>query len=206
MMIRVAGVLGLLSGIMAFAFPVVFGGLDPAYDSARDFISELGAVDAPNAGLVNTYGFLPTGVAMCVFVILAWAVSPRSWSAFFGFAGLFLFAAGYVGAAFFQCDAGCRPENPSFDHILHSLFAAPGYLLAPGFMASLAVAARGWPGGGWLAPLAGIGAVVSVVALSNFLSDGPQAGLWQRILEACVLTWVLGFGCYALVRRTGASG
>jgi hypothetical protein len=203
---RFAGLLGIVSALMGFAFPIVFAAMDPAYDPARDFISELGAVGAPNAAIVNAYGFLPPGVLMIAFAILAWAVLPRSWPAFWGFAGIFLFAIGYVGAAFFPCDAGCRPASPSFDHIMHSLTGAPGYFLAPLFMAALAVAARRWPGGGWLSPLAAFGAAVSLAGLVNFLPESETAGLWQRVLEAGVLVWVLACGCYLLTRGKDARG
>lgn len=201
---KLAGLLGVVSAVLAFAFPVIFAAMDPSYDPARDFISELGAVGAPNAALVNSYGFLPPGIAMGLFAILAWMAVPRSWSAFIGFVGVFIFAIGYVGAAFYPCDAGCRPANPSFDHIMHSLTGGPGYFLAPVFMASFAVAARGWPGGTWLSPLAAAGATLSVLGLVNFLPEPPTAGLWQRVLEAGVLTWILACGCY-LLTRPGAS-
>jgi hypothetical protein len=200
-MTRIAGLLGIFSALMGFAFPFVFGAMDPSYDHARNFISELGAVGAPNAELVNRFGFLPTGVMMCAFAVLAWAVTPRSWPAYLGFLGIFLFGLGYLGAAFFRCDAGCRPADPSFDHIMHSLFGGPGYFLAPLFMLSLAVAARSWPGGDWLAFVAIIGAGATLAGITNFDSSSPTAGIAQRVLEAGVLTWVLACGSYLFARR-----
>lgn len=199
-MTRIAGLLGIVSALMGFAFPIVFATMDPAYDPARNFISELGAVGAPNAAMVNAYGFLPTGVLMCAFAVFAWASLPRSWMAALGLSGIFFFALGYVGAAFFQCDAGCRPENPSFDHIMHSLFGAPGYFLAPLFMGCLAAAARTWPGGGWLSLVAAAGMLATIGGLANFNFESPIVGVAQRVLEAGVLVWVLACGSYLAVR------
>ena len=199
-MMRIAGLLGVVGALMAFAFPVVFGAMDPAYDASRDYISELGATGAPNAAAVNGFGFLPTGIVLSLFAMAGWAVLPRSAGSFVGFVGILFFAAGYVGAAFFACDAGCRPSEPSFNQTMHSLFGLPGYFTAPVFMASLAIAARGWPGGGWLSLVAGLGTVATAVGLASFLPDSPQSGFWQRVLEAGVLTWILACGCYLLTR------
>jgi hypothetical membrane protein len=41
--------------MLALAFPVYFGSLDPAYDPARNFISELGDATAPHAWAVSCY-------------------------------------------------------------------------------------------------------------------------------------------------------
>jgi hypothetical protein len=200
-MTRFAGMLGIVSALMGFAFPFVFGAMDPAYDHTRDFISELGAAGAPNAALVNWYGFLPVGLAMTAFSILAWAVLPRSWAATLGMIGIFFFALGYVGAAFFPCDAGCQPAEPSQSQILHNLFGLVGYLGAPAFMAILALAARSWPGGGWLALIAALGALAAAYGLPGLFDEvSGTAGQAQRILEAGVLTWVLACGCYLLAR------
>jgi len=46
---------GVLGVMLALAFPVYFGSLDPAYDPARNFISELGDATAPHAWAVSCY-------------------------------------------------------------------------------------------------------------------------------------------------------
>jgi hypothetical protein len=200
-MSKFAGLLGIVSALMGFAFPFVFGAMDPDYSHVRDFISELGAAGAPNAALVNWYGFLPVGVVMTAFSVLAWAVLPRSWAATVGFLGIFFFALGYTGAAFFPCDAGCQPAEPSFSQTMHNLTGLMGYLGAPLFMAVLALASRRWPGAGWLALLAVAGAVASAYGLSGLFDESTgTAGQAQRVLEAGVLSWVLACGCYLLTR------
>lgn len=201
-MTRIAGLLGIVGALMGFAFPILFAAMDPAYDPTRNFISELGASGAPHSTLVNSYGFLPTGLVMSGFAVLAWIVLPRSVATALGLLGIFLFAIGYVGAAFFPCDAGCRPENPSFNQLMHNLTGLAGYLGAPVFMALLALAARRWPGGAWLSPLAAAGAVLTVIGLAGLFDEASgQAGQSQRILELGVLAWVLACGCYLWVWR-----
>jgi hypothetical protein len=201
-MSRIAGLLGILGALMGFAFPFVFGAMDPAYDHARDFISELGASGAPNADLVSWYGFLPTGVVQIAFAALALRVLPRSNLTVIGLLGIFFFAIGYVGAAFFPCDAGCRPDDPSFSQTMHNFTGLAGYLGAPLFMAVLAVASLRWPGGAWLSVVAAAGAVASTFGLVGLFDESSGlAGQSQRILEAGVLTWMLACGSYLLTRR-----
>jgi hypothetical protein len=201
-MTRIAGFLGILSALMGLAFPIWFAAMDPAYDPTRDFISELGAAGAPNAGLVNWYGFLPTGIAQMAFAFFAWRALPRSTLTTLGMIGIFLFAIGYVGAAFYPCDAGCRPEDPSFSQMMHNLTGLAGYLGAPLFMAILALASARWPGGAWLTLLAALGAMGAAYGLAGlFDEDSGLAGQSQRILELGVLTWVLACGCYLLTIR-----
>jgi hypothetical membrane protein len=198
-MTRIAGSLGIVSALMGLAFPIYFAALDPSYDSARNFISELGAAGAPNAALVNWYGFLPTGIVQCGFALFAWLALPRSSFTTLGLLGIFFFAIGYVGAAFFPCDAGCRPEDPSFSQTMHNLTGLLGYLGAPLFMAILAFASSRWPNGSWLAVIAGVGALGSAYGLSGLFDEASGlAGQAQRILEFSVLAWILAAGCYLL--------
>jgi hypothetical protein len=199
---RIAGVHGIVGALYGLAFPFVFGAMDVNYSHARDFISELGAVGAPNAALVSQYGFLPAGVLACAFALLAWRTAPRSALATVGFLGLFLNGVGYLGAAYFPCDAGCTPREPSFDHFMHSLLGLPGYFGAPVYLACLALAARGWPSGAWLSAVAGAGAVLAVAGLANMFNEANVVGLWQRVLEAGILTPMLAVGCYLLAAPT----
>jgi hypothetical protein len=198
---RLAGLLGVLGVAAGFAFPIYFGALDPAYDPARDFISELGDATAPDAWAVNWIGFLPTGLLIAAFAIFAWAALPRSATAAFALIGVILFASGYVGAAFFPCDTGCEGSTSSFSQQMHYATGLPGYFLAPVTMLLLAFAARRWPGGAWIAPLAFIGAAGTLAGLAGTVNmfESETPGLWQRVLEASFLIPTLAVSCYLLV-------
>jgi hypothetical protein len=205
---RLAGLLGFLGVAAGFAFPVYFGALDPSYDPARDFISELGDATAPDAWAVNWIGFLPTGLLLTAFALFAWAALPRSAATALTMIGVILFAAGYTGAAFFPCDTGCAGSTSSFSQQMHYATGLPGYFLAPVTMLCLGFAARRWPGGAWIAPLGFVGAAGTLAGLAGtvnaFESDTP--GLWQRLLEASFLVPMLAIGCYLLVRPEGDAG
>jgi hypothetical membrane protein len=199
---RLAGALGVLGVILALAFPVYFGSLDPSYDPVRDFISELGDATAPDAWLVNWLGFLPTGLIQTGFALLAWRAMPRSWTFSLAMFGVVLFAAGYVGSAFFPCDTGCTGSPSSFSQQMHFAVGLPGYFLAPLTMLLLGLSVRKWPGGEWISSIAFFGAIGAFAGLSAvvdaFESDTP--GLWQRVLEGSVLVPILAVSCHLLLR------
>ena len=199
---RLAGALGVLGVILALAFPVYFASLDPSYDPARNFISELGDATAPHAWAVNWMGFLPTGLFQFAFALCAWAALPRAGTTTFALIGFALFAGGYVGSAFFPCDTGCAGSSWSFSQQMHFAVGLPGYFLAPLTMLLLGLSARKWPGGEWISSIAFIGAIGALAGLSAvvdaFESDTP--GLWQRVLEVSVLVPILAVSCHLLLR------
>ncbi|MBL8547908.1 MAG: DUF998 domain-containing protein [Hyphomonadaceae bacterium] len=204
------GKLALITALLGVAWLLVMvlvgGASFDGYDHVSQYISELGANGAPFGWHVSWLGFLPVGVLICAFSYFAWRAAPQSVLATLGFVGIFLFAIGYVGSAFFRCDFGCRPEEPSFSQIMHELGGLAGYMLAPVTLLLLGLAARTWPGAVWLSILGFIGAAGALVGLSGLLDDGsPTVGLYQRVLETSVLSWVLACGFYlGLQKRTAA--
>ncbi|MCF8506697.1 MAG: DUF998 domain-containing protein [Caulobacter sp.] len=166
----------------------------PGYSHVSQYISELGATGAPHGRLVSLGGFLPIGVLLMTFAVLAALIPPRGVLKTLGCIGLFLFALGYLGAAFFPCDFGCRPETPSRSQVMHMAFGLAGYILAPLTLAVLGVASRKWPGAKGLFPLGLACAVVAGIAF--FSMADPLAGLFQRVLEGSVLLWIVAFAVY----------
>lgn len=189
-----AAAVGLLGVAWIVALTVVGGAAYPGYDHATQYISELGARGAPYAGWVNGLGFLPAGLLLTTFAALAWRAVPRATAATLGMVGLALYAVGYLGAAAFPCDFGCRPDEPSVSQALHNLFGLVGYALAPATLFTLGLAARRWRGG---TPLSWLGFVLAVPALLGLLAlESASAGAAQRVLEASVLAWVAASSLY----------
>jgi hypothetical protein len=200
MLCALAGALWLLATVL------IGGAAFPGYDHASQYISELGATGAPHGQTVSWLGFLPVGVFVSAFALFAWRAAPRSAIASLGFIGAFLFAIGYVGAAFFPCDFGCRPDTPSFSQIVHEVLGLAGYLFAPLTLLLLAIAARSWPSAGWLAILGFIAAPAALVGLGGLLdSESPLLGLFQRVLETSVTGWIVACGIYLDLKRKTAA-
>ena len=97
---RLAIISGTLGPLVVFLLTVIGGANFPHYSHASQFISELGSTDAPHGRLISWAGFLPAGLFTSAFAFFAWRSLPRSAAATSGMMGLFLFALGYLFAAF----------------------------------------------------------------------------------------------------------
>ncbi|MFZ5670349.1 MAG: DUF998 domain-containing protein [Pseudomonadota bacterium] len=193
------------SAVLAYAllaFMVMAGGAAwSGYSHLTQYISELGAAGAPHGRLVSLGAFLPVGVLLSLFAVLAMLLPPRGLLRTLGFLGLIVFAAGYTAAAFFPCDPGCRPADPSPSQTMHLLFGLAGYVAAPLMLTALAISARGWPVPRWLSPLGFLCAAVSGIAFLGMAP--PLEGLFQRVLEGAVAVWVLA--CAFALRKPPAA-
>ena len=175
----------------------------PGYSHAAQFISELGAAQAAYEYPVRFFGFLPAGIALLAFCGFAHASLPKSGLTTAALGALALYALGYVAAAFFPCDLGCRPSNPSASQIIHNLVGGIGYLLAPGLLFALALSARSWPASAPLAALGFIAAGIAVLGLLTLSPLSPYVGWSQRAIEASVLGWAIACGWYLRAPRPG---
>lgn len=194
----IAGLSGLTAVAIIIALVIIGGATWPGYSHVGQYISELGAVNAPYGGTVSWLGFLPAGVLMIVFALTALIVLPKSGAATGGFIIIVLYAFGYANSAWFPCDAGCSMEEPSFSQAMHALGGLPGYLLSGLALILLGLAARGWPGGKWLAPLGIAGGILAMVGFIGMAAGGAWLGAWQRLLEFGVDGWVLACSLYLL--------
>jgi hypothetical protein len=121
-----------LSGILficGILLPEAVGVLQSDYDSARHFLSELGAYGAEYAGIINFLGFLPVAV---VSVMIAVSLRARFSGYRIAQTGLLLVGAGifigYLGAFLFPCDHGC-PAQGSSRQAIHNLAGAAEYVV-----------------------------------------------------------------------------
>lgn len=203
---KLAMITGVLGAAWLVAMVLVGGAAWDGYDHVAQYISELGATGAPHGWQVSWLGFLPIGLLTCAFALFAWMAAPRSVLSTLGFVGVFLFSIGYVGSAFFPCDFGCRPDTRSFSQVMHELVGLAGYLLAPLTLLLLGIAAWKWPGAMWLSILAFIAAAGALVGLGGLVDPNfEQVGLYQRVLEASMLSWIVACALYlGLQRKTAA--
>lgn len=138
------------------------------------------------------------------FSALAFSAIPRSRSVSLSLFGLALYAAGYLVAAAFPCDAGCRPAQPSTSQLIHNAGGLAGYLVAPAFLFTLARAARSWPGATHLTAAGYVASAVALVALLTLSPSAGAVGVSQRALELAVLGWVAMLGIYVAKQSKGA--
>lgn len=173
----------------------VLGGLlTPGYRHASQFISELGASGAPLEGPARFLGFLPAGLLLLTHAVAAHRALPASRGTTAALVGLGVYAAGYVAAAFFPCDPGCRPAQPSPSQAIHNAVGLAGYLAAPWFLFTLARAARRWPGATWQVAWGHGAAAVALLGVVTLAPESPWVGVSQRAVEAAVLSWAVVCG------------
>ena len=193
-------------GFISLLLLTLLGGATFAgYSHLSQFISELGATGAPREHLIRFAGFLPTGVFMCLFAAGAFVALPRSPVKALALVGVVLYAMGYVAAAFFPCDPGCRPPQPSLSQVIHNLVGLVGYLLAPLFLLAFGVAARRWPGGGFLAVASFVCAAFTLVGMLTLSPQSSYAGVSQRVIETSVWVWVIICAWYIRSRSANAA-
>jgi Protein of unknown function (DUF998) len=175
---------------------VVAGAFTPGYNHIAQLISELGASGSRYGWPVRFAGFLPAGLLLLSFCFFAYRLLQKAKGTTFGLIGLAIYAAGYLVAAAFPCDLGCRPNAPSTSQIIHNAGGLIGYLLAPAILFALARAARTWPAAGHLVVAGYLASALALLGLLTLSPSSPAAGLSQRLLEASVLGWVAMCGHY----------
>lgn len=188
---------GLLAGIAA---PLLWVGLialcaalTPDYSHLRDYISELGAREAPTEVLMRWAGFGLTGLGYIAFAaVLAWR-SRFDLLAAIGAGFIALGGIARVLAGVHACDPGCDSFRPSMDQTLHDVTARIAYF-------AMIVAAFYWGvvGNRYVAlrrlSALGIGcAVWAVVFLVLLIAQPGSEGLWQRLASGVLSLWMFVF-------------
>ena len=184
---RIGSYAGLLAALWALLVTVIGGAFSPGYSHASQYISELGARGAPFQNIVNFGGFLPTGMAVLVFLIAGRRYLAPSPLSKLGVFLLFGVSAGYTVAAFAPCDPGC-PSVGSEVQALHNLGGLLEYLGGSFGLLILGYSYR------HLRPQLSIMSirVAFIVLLSFFLmaTMGDLRGLWQRVAEVGLFSWI----------------
>jgi len=189
----------LVAGLGVLSVAVVWGGSAyPDYDHARQFMSELGATGAATGPMVSGWGFVPNGVLVTLFCLLAAWILRRNLLAVVACLFLALYGAGMTGAGVYPCDFQCSRSDPSPAAELHDLFGGLGYLCAI-FGVGLAALWARKSDASWLAPIGTAALTVSIVGLSAVIAEVELAGLFQRAMEVALAVFMLALG-WALVQ------
>ncbi|MES2747803.1 MAG: DUF998 domain-containing protein [Bacteroidota bacterium] len=180
-------------GVILFTLTTVIGGiLNPNYHFISQFISELYAVDAPNADLLRFYGYLPSGVFFILFAVFLHAVLPKSAGTTLG---CILFGFGYgfgtIVCSIFNCDVGCNPffVNPSLSQFIHNAMGMLTYLLTPIGLLCIGISVRKKL---FYSNFSIVIAVLSFlfVLVLNVAIQTPYKGIIQRVIEGSFLIWI----------------
>jgi hypothetical membrane protein len=194
----------IIAGVAVLLVAVVLGGaVYPGYDHTRQFMSELGATGSVTGAWVNPLGYVPNGVLITVFSVIAAWILRRSALAVTACLLLAGNGIGMTGAGIYPCDFECSRSDPSSAAVLHDLFGGLGYLCAiiGVGLASLWARRSDAP---WLAPIGVVVLIVSVVGFYGVVAEVELMGLFQRVMEAALAVFMLALG-WALVKGLRAT-
>jgi hypothetical membrane protein len=200
---------GILAPLLRLGLILLLGAVHPDYSQARDFISELGAPDAPFPAVMNLLGIALIGLLLVVFSVPLRRSQPPGP---LGTAGALLLAisgVAFVAVGLLPCDRpGCSPESPSAvmqGHLVAGLTAMTTQTLA-----ALAFGLRLFSGTGprWYAATSLALGLAALLALALLFGTGlrlPAPGIAQKVMQFSADIWVFVSAVALLrARRSGA--
>ena len=184
---------GLIAPVVRLSLVVVLGLMQPDYSQARDYISELGAVGAPYAWLMNILGTVLVGILLAGFCYALWRTLRPGFLVATGSLLLGIAGVAFIAVGVFPCDPGCGIEEPSVAmqrHIQAGAVAMFAQTLAPlSIGAALAFGQRhtrlGWTSIG----LGGV-AIAALLTLFGQEPSFPFSGALQKTFQFATDTWV----------------
>lgn len=183
--IRLARALAVASVLYAATFYSVGAWLKPGYSHAANFISELNATGTPWAQELGLLGFVPLGLVLAAFLVVAYPVARLAGPCRAGFLLLWSQPVAFFGAALAPCDPGC--SGGSALQQAHDLIGLVTYLAAAVAFFLLSFHSRLAAGGRWFLRVAAVAWLV-LFAFMLVPDLASVRGLLQRTADA--LLWI----------------
>lgn len=207
-MTRLSDWAGMLAPLWFGAAIVAAGAASPGYDHAAQYVSELGAHEAPFGAAMSYAAIAPFGFMVMVYAVGLGRARDLRARSIFGAATLAVSGMLFAAAGLFRCDAGCAFVDMSAEAMAHNLAAMLAFaaaVLAAAFCAVSALRARmiGF------ALMSALGAAAMAGAFAAMFALGPQhaqIGLAQRAFLGAFFIWLfLGALCGRARRQVEAS-
>jgi len=178
--------------IVFFLAIVIFGFLHPNYSHLSQFISELGADNAPNNLFMNYFGIIPFGLSICLFSIAGTFYSETKIQKL-AFIILLLTGVLFVIAGLFNCDEGCVFENMSQKSIIHNMSAFSAFILSilVQLLIGILVFTKRRTQLTAYSFLAGIIGIILFFLISKAGIYSEFRGLYQRLFLTNFLIWLI---------------
>ena len=184
-------------GVGLFIASTILGGLlMENYSHISQLISESYAIGTPYGELLRFGGFIPSGICIFLFSVLAIRQVPKAGNTSIAFTGLGIFyGIGTVVVSIFPCDKGCETDliDPGISQLIHNLSGMLTYLIVPVCLIVLGNTARSWPNARTVSTTGIISGTTAIifVALLTINIHSPYVGLYQRIIEGSILLFIL---------------
>jgi len=182
---------GIIGPIMFTIVLITLGFLHPEYNHITQYMSELGAVNAPYAGIKNT-GLFFVGILLAFFSIGLYIElnDKKTKATILGSILVFISGLSFLLLCFFPCDPECI--NFSTIGIIHGYLANTAQfplIIAPYFLLSNFKNNKKWHSIYYFSILAIILGVISFVVYKSYIFEN-YAGLLQRISFGIPILWV----------------
>ncbi|WP_034057978.1 DUF998 domain-containing protein [Lacinutrix jangbogonensis] len=192
---------GIIGTLLFIVSSILGGALIPGYNHIQQFISESYAIDTTYGIYIRLFGYIPTGIFITAFAFSALKFLPKSSLTKIGLIlfGVF-YGAGTIIVAIFPCDAGCNRAliNPSISQLIHNFSGGLTYLVVPICLILIGISAKKWGNGKRIAMLSIICGIVAIVFTQLLVinSESNYIGFYQRLVESCILFWLINFALY----------
>jgi len=204
--LRILAVCGIVGPIIYAIVLTLLGSLWPGYNPIRQYMSELGAVNAPHAIAMNVLGFQLLGIFMIGYGFGLYRGIGKGWDSKIGVALIVIAGVNMVLVGFFPCDPGCVDESPT--GIAHAITATIASIATTLGMLVISLRLRKdsrWRSF-WVFTLAIAVVAIFLSPLPMFSIFSPWAGLLQRLGMGLALFWmeVMSIKLLRLSIRSGA--
>lgn len=185
---------GVFAPVLRLGLILLLGFLDPEYSHLRDRISELGARDAPSAGLMNIVGTVLVGVLLCLFSLALYrgiepGILATTSAALLASSGL-----AFIVVGLFPCDPGCSLAAPSATmrvHVVAGTVAMAAQTLAPMALGLRIVSGTGDRRYAAISLACGAIAIMALIVLLGQGESLTFPGLFQKVFQVAADVWVL---------------
>ncbi|MFC4721650.1 DUF998 domain-containing protein [Geojedonia litorea] len=188
--------LGIIGASLFIVTALIGGFMIADYSHIENLISESYAIDTEYGFQLRFYGFIPSSIALTLFGLLALRIFPKSNLTNWGFLGFALFyGLGTLIVSLFPCDAGCNKTfiHPSLSQVIHNISGGLTYLIVPLCLIFIGLGSKNWANSTRFSnislTLGGIALLFVFIFFNNYEDD--FIGLYQRIIEGCILVWVI---------------
>jgi hypothetical protein len=188
--------IGILGACLFVLASIVGGLLIENYSLTTQFISETYAIDTEYGKILRIFGFIPSGILITGFCLLGCKYFQPSKLTKIGFYGLGIFYGfATVIVGLFPCDSGCNKEflDPSISQIIHNLTGFLTYIFVPISIILIGIGLKRFPNFSRLSMQAIAYGILSILFVYLLFSgtNSEYNGLYQRIIEAVFIIWII---------------
>lgn len=192
---------GLVGAVLFIVTTIIGGSVFDGYSHISNYISESYAYGTTYGPWLRWIGYIPSGLLMALFSILAARKFKSHSLVVFGFVGFAILYGLFTSlVSVFPCDFGCNRDNgdASLSQFIHSILSLFTYLLTPIMLFMIGVGFKRLIHQKAISRLSIFPSFTALIFGLLFLAnaDSSIAGLLQRITESVYLIWIISVSIF----------